>query len=238
MLLRRRAAGHDPAPVTPPVRAPNLLAGERLSAKPRQRRSVAKRTRLEAAALALFRDRGYDGTSVDAIARRARLAVGSFYQHYESKRQLLVALMQELVERLDRLALAPVGAGDIHNGLHELIAHAFASDFEYLGAYRAWQEAVLSDAELAKKERAIREWTHSRVAGMLDKLLQLPGARRGVNVTALARSMDGLFWTMIADAARAPDANLDEAIDAATHLLYHALFIDAIPPAPTARNRR
>ena len=49
-------------------RPPDLLAGEELPAKPRQRRSLAKRDRLDAAALSLFRERGYDGTSIDAIA--------------------------------------------------------------------------------------------------------------------------------------------------------------------------
>jgi AcrR family transcriptional regulator len=208
---------------------PDLLAGERLPPKPRQRRSLAKRARLESAAMALFRERGYDGTSIDAIARRARLAVGGFYQHFRSKRQLLIALMHQLVERIGRLELAPIRGRDAYAELHELIARAFASDFEYLGAYRAWQEAALSDPELAKKDRAIRDWTRARLVALFDALQRLPNARRGVDVTPLAHAMDAFFWTMIADAARSPDLELDAAVGAATHLIYHALFVD--PPA-------
>jgi AcrR family transcriptional regulator len=207
-------------------RPPDLLAGERLPAKPRQRRSLAKRERLETAALALFRERGYDGTSISAIARRARLAVGGFYQHYESKRQLLVALMHQLVERLSRLELTPITGSDVRAELRALIAGAFRADVAYLGAYRAWQEAVLSDLDLARKDRAIRDWTSARVAALFSALQQLPGARRGVAIAPLARAMDGVFWSMIGDAVRAPEKPLDEAIDAATHLVYHALFAD------------
>jgi AcrR family transcriptional regulator len=208
-------------------RSPDLLAGERLPPKPRQRRSLAKRDRLETAALSLFRERGYDGTSIDAIARRARLAVGGFYQHYESKRQLLLALMHQLVERLSRLELPPIAGIDVRSELRALIAGAFTTDFEYLGAYRAWQEAVLSDPDLAEKGRAIREWTSARVAALFMALQRLPGARRGVAIAPLARAMDSFFWSMIGDAARAPEKPLDEAIDAATHFIYHALFVDS-----------
>jgi AcrR family transcriptional regulator len=216
-------------------RPPDLLAGERLPAQPRQRRSLAKRTRLDAAALSLFRERGYAATSIDAIAKRARLAVGGFYQHYESKRQLLISLMQQLVVRLSRLELSPFNGEDVHAELRALIAGAFATDFEYLGAYRAWQEAALSDADLARKERAIRDWTCARVEAVFAALQRLPGTRRDVNIGALARAMDGFFWTMIGEAARRPDMPLDEAIDAATHLIYHALFVDARPAARAER---
>jgi AcrR family transcriptional regulator len=66
---------------------PNLLDGEDLPPEPLQNRSREKRTRLKAAGLALFREKGYERTSIDEIARKAHLAVGGFYQHFGSKRQ-------------------------------------------------------------------------------------------------------------------------------------------------------
>jgi AcrR family transcriptional regulator len=65
-----------------------------------QKRRMEKRARLKTAALALFGEKGYDGTSIDEVAHRAGLAVGSFYQHFRSKRQLLLVLMDDLLERL------------------------------------------------------------------------------------------------------------------------------------------
>jgi AcrR family transcriptional regulator len=58
---------------------PNLLAGEALPAPPVQKRSLDKRERLKNAALALFGEKGYENTSISLIARRAKLAVGTFY---------------------------------------------------------------------------------------------------------------------------------------------------------------
>jgi hypothetical protein len=47
-----------------------------------------------------------------------------------------------------------------------------------------------------------------------------------VDVDALARVMDGVFWGLIAQLGRLSRKERDRAIDAATHLVYHALFAD------------
>ena len=206
---------------------PHLLAGEKFPPEPQQRRSLDKRARLKEAGLELFGEKGYEKTSINEIARRAKLAVGGFYQHFRSKRQLLVALMDELLEKLSRLDFRPGAMADVRGGVRELLARAFSHDLRYLGAYRAWQEAVLSDADLARKQEAIHVWTTTRVATVFQMLQRLPGARRRVDTAGLARAMDSFFWSLLARAARLRKAELNQWIDAATHLTYHAMFTDA-----------
>ena len=206
---------------------PKLLAGEDLPPEPRQKRSLEKRARLKAAGLVLFGEKGYESTSIDEVARRAKLAVGSFYQHFRSKRQLLLALMDELLEKLSRLDFHPRTGADVRAVVHELLARAFSHDLRYLGAYRAWQEAVLSDPELARKQVEIHVWTTGRVTTVFQLLQQLPGARPGVDVSGLARVMDSFFWSLLAQAVRMPEVELNQWIDSATHLIYHAMFTDA-----------
>ena len=208
------------------VTPPNLLAGENVWPDPRQKRSQTKRTRLKTAGLVLFGEKGYQATSVEDIIRRANVAMGSFYQHYRSKRQLLLALMDELVKHLSRLQLHPTDTTDINSGLRQLLARAFSTDLRYLGAYRAWQEAALSDPELADKEKEIHAWTTARVLAVFRALQQLPGARSGVDVAALARVVDSFFWNLLAQAPRVSSTELNEWIDGTTHLIYHALFRD------------
>jgi len=205
----------------------NRLAGEDLPAAPQQKRSLEKRARLKAAGLALFGEKGYESTSVDEIAGRAKLAVGSFYQHFRSKRQLLLALMDELLEKLSQLDFRPGSGGDVRGVVHELLSRAFARDLRYLGAYRAWEEAILSDPGLTRKQQEIRVWTTSRVTAVFQRLQQLPGARPGVDVPGLARVMDSFFWSLLAQAVRMPEVELNRWIDSATHLIYHAMFVDA-----------
>jgi hypothetical protein len=95
-----------------------------------------------------------------------------------------------------------------------------------LGAYRAWQEAALSDPDLARKQEQIHGWTTTRVMTVFQLLQQLPGARQGVDVPGLARVMDSFFWSLLAQAGRFSKVELDQRIDSATHLIYHALFTD------------
>jgi AcrR family transcriptional regulator len=205
---------------------PNLLAGEDLPPGPQQKRSLEKRARLNSAGLALFGEKGYEGASIDEIARRAKLPVGTFYQHFRSKRQLLLVLMDELLEKLSQLDFRPGNVTDIRAVVHELLSRAFCHDLRYLGAYRAWREAVLSDRELARKQVEIHAWTTARVTKVFQLLQKLPGARAGVDVPGLARVMDSFFWSLLAQAVVMPDLELKQWIDSATHLIYHAMFID------------
>jgi AcrR family transcriptional regulator len=213
---------------------PNLLAGEDLPPEPRQKRSLEKRERLKAAGLLLFGQQGYEGTCIDDVARQAKLAVGSFYQHFRSKRQLLLALMDELLKKLSQLDFQPRGSTDVRAVVHELLSRAFSHDLRYLGAYRAWQEAALSDPDLARKQRDIHVWTTTRVTTVFQRLQQLTGARPGVDIPGLARVMDSFFWSLLAQAVLMPKLELNRRIDSATHLIYHAIFTD---PAPRKAQR-
>jgi AcrR family transcriptional regulator len=227
LVLRRSHCWSPHRKMAKPLAArPNLLAGEDLPASPLQKRSFAKRARLREAGLSLFGEKGYENTSIDEIAHRAELAVGSFYQHFRSKRQLLLTLMDELLEKLSRLDFQPQAVTDIRAALRELLTRAFSRDLNYLGAYRAWQEAALSDPELIEKQAEIQKWTTGRLIRVFQFLQGLPGARENVDIPGLARAMDTFFWSLLAQARRLPKAELNQLIDSATHLIYHALFSD------------
>src|ERR1700737_1155231 len=121
VVLRRRLGGCALPPREMNMR-PNLLAQEDLLPDPHQKRSLDKRARLKAAGLALFGEKGYEGTSIDEIAQRAKLAVGSFYQHFRSKRQLLLALMAELLEKLIQLDLRPTPRAEAGGGSRDVLS--------------------------------------------------------------------------------------------------------------------
>ncbi len=183
--------------------------------------------RLKSAALDLFAEQGYEKTSIDQISLRAKLAVGGFYQHFRSKRQLLLVLMDDLLEQLNQLNLRPDVGVDIRTGLHRMLAQAFSVDLRYLGVYRAWQEAVLSDPDLSHAHQTIHGWTTARVLKVFKALSQLPGARSGVDVVVLARVMDTFFWSLLAEALRLPKGERHKRVESATHLIYHAMFVDS-----------
>ncbi|HLQ61662.1 MAG TPA: TetR family transcriptional regulator [Candidatus Acidoferrales bacterium] len=59
------------------------------------------------AALALFRERGYEATTMRAIAERAETSLGSSYHYFPSKEHLVLELYRRMHE-LHRAAAAPV----------------------------------------------------------------------------------------------------------------------------------
>src|SRR5205823_12251985 len=131
----------------------------------------------------------YEATSIESIAAAADMPVGAFYLHFRSKRQLLLSLMNDLLAGLSQVTLEGSG-GRPREVVRRILTDALARDLRYLGAYRAWQEATLSDPALARKQRAIHAWTSARVAALFRALQRLPGSRRGVDPAALALLLD------------------------------------------------
>jgi AcrR family transcriptional regulator len=62
-----------------------------------ERRGTARRRILDAA-LAEFHDRGYEGTSLQAVAKRAGLTKGAIYWSFRDKQDLFLALVHEQLD--------------------------------------------------------------------------------------------------------------------------------------------
>jgi AcrR family transcriptional regulator len=193
--------------------------------EPAQERSRGRRADLLNAALATFAADGYERTSVSALCERAGLPVGTFYQHFRSKRQMLLALMDELVHRLDGLDLQ-LGGDDPKSAIRRLLEGAFAVEHRYIGAHRAWREAALVDAEIARRQRAIRLWTSSRVAFALRLMQRMPHARPEVDVDTLAPVLDEVFWSLLFQPSLHRADERARMLRAVTRLVYHAMFRD------------
>src|SRR2546428_1157178 len=70
--------------------------------KPKPTRRAAKkeatRTRIVAAALALFQTRGFDATTTKAIARKARVAEGTVFNYFPTKEDIALHFLEQEVE--------------------------------------------------------------------------------------------------------------------------------------------
>jgi TetR/AcrR family transcriptional repressor of mexJK operon len=69
----------------------------------------AKHARMLKVATRVFLERGYDATSMDAVALSAGVSKATIYSHFASKRALFVAIIDSLVQRMlrdiDRVAV-------------------------------------------------------------------------------------------------------------------------------------
>ena len=204
---------------------PALLLRHREGAKPTtQKRSAITRGRLEDAGLALFAKKGFEGTSIAEIAKEANVAVGAFYIYFESKRELLLVLMERLISALGGVRLNLQTERNPQTALRAFLEQAFSYDLRYLGAYRTWVEATSSDDDLRPHDQAIRAWSQRRVKALIKRLRLLPGARRNVNIGALSAVLDRMFWGLLGEMLIVSPAEQRKRLRTAADLAYHAIF--------------
>lgn len=119
---------------------------------PRAQKKAETRRALKAAARHCFAEQGYAATQVGDIARRARVAHGTFYVHFQTKEQLtdelLVEFNQALVERLEKAwqKQADAPAALLAERLAEACLEHWTRERELLAAFaeRAAASASLS----------------------------------------------------------------------------------------------
>ena len=199
---------------------PDPLAGELFPDPPRQERSRRAHDALVAAALSRFAESGYELTSIDDIATQAGVAVGAFYLHFRSKRQMLLVLLARLLEELDfRPVLTPnANAAAIIERLRDY----FRKELTYAGVYRAWREAALRDTALAALDAQLEAWTIGRATDLLDAAAARPGARANTETPVLARMLSAVFWWSI----DTPSAERDAVSNTVATGIRHVMFED------------
>jgi|SRR5580765_3351300 len=64
----------------------------------REQNKTATRARIVAAALALFRDKGFDATTTKAIARKAKIAEGTVFNYFRTKEDIALYFFEQEVD--------------------------------------------------------------------------------------------------------------------------------------------
>ncbi|MFZ5864421.1 MAG: TetR/AcrR family transcriptional regulator [Thermodesulfobacteriota bacterium] len=147
----------------------------------KRRQSEKTSARILEAALSLFVNKGYHGTSIAEITQAAHITKGALYCHFSSKGDLLLALIRKFeTEFLDNL-IRSVNAqsGDALAKLHRLLS--FASDFAEKNRELCLLATILS-AELqgshSEFDNVFRR-LYAKYARFLHRLIE-DGKLRGV----------------------------------------------------------
>jgi AcrR family transcriptional regulator len=74
-----------------------------LKKKPLQKRSQERVARILAAASEILSEVGYEGLTTNLIAARAQVPIGTLYQFFERKDDIVAALIADFTDRLDGL---------------------------------------------------------------------------------------------------------------------------------------
>lgn len=185
------------------------------------------RERLLDAALAEFQDRGYAGTSLQGVARRAGLTKGAIYWSFRDKQDLFLTLVHERLDvpvrglmRITEDAPSDVETAPlVSRGMAELVR---AQPALLLLMFEHWSVAV-RDPEL--RDGFNRRQAELRAA--MARALEARHATTGVRLTYSAeRLATGILCLGVGIAMQAmvePDAAPDELFGEILELLYDGL---------------
>jgi AcrR family transcriptional regulator len=134
------------------------------------RRSPVERRILDAA-LRLFAERGFDGTSVQEIVAAARVTKGALYHYFDSKDDLLYEIHHSLIGRqladLDRVLAA---ARPPREAVREIIAGLIHSTAEHIDEAKVFaREMHRLDQEHMHAVRAARRRYHVRFRELVEQ---------------------------------------------------------------------
>lgn len=154
----------------------------------------ARRARMCRTAAQLFRDRGYDATSVSDVARALGMTKAGLYHHFESKEALLFEIMMYGLERVRDEVIVPVRTvRDPEERLRQLIVRHARITTRGQGAIAHLGDEIRALPAAGRKQ--IEQRMRIYVDLIRDTLAELraAGRLRDVDPTVAAFSLLGMI---------------------------------------------
>ena len=174
----------------------------------KQEQSARSKNALIEAATALFAERGYRETSVQAIGERAGLSRGSIFWHFDSKEGLLWAVVERAFEAWEAEVLLP----DVGNATGvEAMSRALAAHRRFLTErtealrlfYVLMFEALGPQPELAqefaKLHTQLREMTVGWIRQAIDAGEMRDDLEASAVVTFITGALGGIAYQWLLD---------------------------------------
>ena len=177
----------------------------------RAKQKADKNRRILEAATGLFREVGYDSARIEDIAERAEVSVGTFYNYYQNKGDILVATVSMEVEEVLEAGEAIVADPPINVlvALQMLINQYFDHSLVYLSK-EMWRTAMAisiqqPETPFSKRYTELDRALCSQVATLVQKL-QLKGAvLTGIDTVAVGsmffNNLNMMFTEFVRDEA-------------------------------------
>lgn len=160
----------------------------------RERQKLERERRILAAARRLFDRKGFADTSMEEVAGRAGLAVGTLYNYFPSKDQLLFAISRSDTEQLVKigeriLADPPDDPVEAIAALTEVMVQGITA-----GERRLWRELFVAAIAAPDTLGARLFALDMRLIAQLTTMLDLLKARGAVEATVDSARAAGLFY--------------------------------------------
>jgi AcrR family transcriptional regulator len=165
----------------------------------------------------IFAERGYHAATIHEICARARVSVGTYYSHFDDKRELIA----QIIDTRSRTAMSGLAEWNFQDVRAITAAlEALVDDPVLPGLWRAWREAVLHEDSLRPIDYRTREIAHQQLGAAIERSRQaaaLPGDARLDHASA-AWAILALVREVLVNPADAPRA--DKVVEAMVEIAF------------------
>jgi AcrR family transcriptional regulator len=190
-------------------------------------RGARTRAALVKAARALFEKNGYLDTNVGDIARRARVAHGTFYTYFNSKEDIFIEVAENLLADFQRIASEEPMVSD-HSSMSERIERANRG---YIRAYQAnarmmavLEQVSTFNPRLAQMRRTMRSFWRRRNSEAIARWQERGLVSRDIDAEYAASALGSMIdrsayvWIVLGE-----PYDLEQAVEQLTRLYCNAL---------------
>ncbi|GIW44300.1 MAG: TetR family transcriptional regulator [Candidatus Binatia bacterium] len=209
---------------------------------PQQARSRRTREEILKAAIACFESKGYDETTTAAIARKARIAVGTLYGYFPDKRAILLELLEATTKEIADYVVQSLDpslwiGGNLRERVRSLIDVLFHTRRIQPGLQRILWERYFKDAEFRQAVEALE----NRVKEAMLRLFEVLASEGKLRVRDLPTAAfvihAAVEWTTSRIILSGAEEHVDATAEAVADMLCRFLFWDepqAEQAAPTS----
>ncbi len=136
----------------------------------REQNKLDKLQRIKAAAKDLFAQLGFDAATTRAIARHARVGLGTLFNYADDKRDLVFLIF---IEELDRITDRAFSSVDSRRPLLDQLITAFAFFYREFGANPILSRILLQELTFYSQGRLAADFQNSRErsVGFIERLV-------------------------------------------------------------------
>ena len=161
----------------------------------REKQKADRDHRILKAATRLFRDDGYDRTKIETIAAEAQVSIGTVYNYYQNKGDLLVAIVSMEVNEVLRAGAQLIDRppDDVSEAVNGLISIYLDHSLVYLNK-EMWRHAMAisisqPDSPFGGRYSELDDRLAEQVCALIERLQRRGRVKLGIDATAVGETI-------------------------------------------------
>ncbi len=190
----------------------------------REKKKQETKQRIFDAAGALFREKGYQDTTVDEITKEAGIAKGTFFNYFPTKRSLLVYFKEQkdklILETLEQQRGVDRPAADRIKESLVLLAQNYEKN-------RELAQVMFFEHHRSPEKHGKRKDVHQRFLELLCSLLRegvdRAEIKKGTDIKLAARTIGAIYFHSLINWIHSEDQSLSGDISASIDLIFSGI---------------